>query len=200
MYVLADSKSLHSVYSKMFVRKGTLPTEVVLNLLQPISGTKRNITTDNDYTSVSLAKEFKFNKLFLVGAMKEQTMHSFKLLTKADAISAHYPYDHANGFDLLCIAPKRNKRVVFLSTMHAMPPRNKEAGIEEINVSYRHEKGSVDSHDQMCALYTTARKTNCGPMSCFLWNRNSCALNAYLIFTYNVPVLGQRDQTRDQNS
>ena len=45
--------------------------------------------------------------------------------------------------------------------MHAMPSHDDHTGKEEINAFYNEEKGGVDSHDQMCALYTTARKTNC---------------------------------------
>ena len=37
-----------------------------------------------------------------------------------------------------------------------------DTGKEEINVFYNQEKGGVDSHDQMCSLYTTARKQTVG--------------------------------------
>ena len=86
---------------------------------------------------------------------------------------------------------QKETRVVFLSTMHAMPCHDEDAGKEEINVFYNHEKGGVDSHDQMCALYTAARKTNRWPMRIFYGMVDSSALNAYLIFTHNVPVFGE---------
>jgi hypothetical protein len=35
-------------------------------------------------------------------------------------------------------------------------------------VFYNQKKGGVVSHDQMCSLYTTARKTNRWPMRLFL--------------------------------
>jgi hypothetical protein len=57
-------------------------------------------------------------------------------------------------------APKKNKRIVFLSTMQSEKKRDVDTGKEETNVFYNQEKGGVDSHDQMCSLYTTARKTN----------------------------------------
>ena len=94
---------------------------------------------------------------------------------------------------LLSIAPKRNKRVVFLSTIHAKPRYDEDAGKEEINVFYNHEKGGVDSHNQMCALYTAARKTNRWPMRVFYGMVDSSALSAYLIFTQNVPVFGGKE-------
>ena len=64
-------------------------------------------------------------------------------------------------------------------------------GKEKINVFYNHEKGGVDSHDQMCALYTTARKTNCWPMRVFYGIVDSFALNAFAIFTHNIPGFGE---------
>ena len=63
-------------------------------------------------------------------------------------------------------------------------------GKEKINVLYNHKKGDVDSHDQMCALYTTARKTNRWPMRVFYWIVDSSALNAFVIFTQNTPGFG----------
>ena len=83
--------------------------------------------------------------------------------------------------------------------MHVLPSKNENAGKEEINMLYNHEKGGAHSHDQMCALYTTARKTNRWPMRVFYGIIHSFALNAYLIFTHIVPALGVRGQTSHQN-
>jgi len=35
--------------------------------------------------------------------------------------------------------------------------RDEDTGKEEIKLFYNQEYGGVDSHDQMCSLYTTAR-------------------------------------------
>ena len=73
MYVLA----FYSVSSKIYAGAGThipglpVPTQAVLDLINPISGTNINITTDNYYTSISLANELKSNQLTLVGTMKK---------------------------------------------------------------------------------------------------------------------------------
>jgi hypothetical protein len=67
---------------------------------------------------------------------------------------------------LLSVAPKKNKRVVYLSTMHSK--KRDDTGKEETNVFYNQGKGGVDSH-QMCSLYTIARKTSHWPMR-LLWN------------------------------
>ena len=76
MYVLVDSKSFYSVCSEIHTGKGThtpglpVPTLAVLDLIQP-TYIRDKQTTDNYYTSVSLAGELKSNKLTLVGTMKK---------------------------------------------------------------------------------------------------------------------------------
>ena len=52
----------------------------------------------------------------------------------------------------------------------------------------------MDSHDQMCSLYTTARKTNHWPMRLFYGMIDSAVLNAFLIFTENVPNFGEHNK------
>jgi len=64
-------------------------------------------------------------------------------LTKADEGTVQYAFDHANNFTLLPVAPKKNKRVVFLSTMHSEKRRDENTGKEETDVFYNQEKGGV---------------------------------------------------------
>ena len=75
--------------------------------------------------------------------------------------------------------------------MHATKSQDTDNWKEEINVFYYHKKGGVDSHDQMCALYTTARKTNRWLMRVFYVIVDSSALNALAIFTHNLPGFGR---------
>ena len=83
--------------------------------------------------------------------------------------------------------------------MHATRSHDTVIEKEEINVFYNHEKGDVDSHDQMCALYTTARKINCWPMRIFYRIVDSSALNAFIIFTHNKPGFqGNRQDKRQK--
>jgi len=44
-------------------------------------------------------------------------------LAKADEGTIQYAFDHANNFTVLSVAPKKDKRVVFLSTMHSEKKR-----------------------------------------------------------------------------
>jgi len=82
--------------------------------------------------------------------------------------------------------------------MHSEKKRDEDTGKEEIDVFYNQEEGGVDSHDQMCSLYTTARKTNRWPMRLFYGIIDSSALNAFVIFTENVPNFGEHKKEKRQ--
>jgi len=64
---------------------------------------------------------------------------------------------------------------------------------------YNQEKGGVNSHDQMCSMHTTARKTNRWPMRLFYGMTDSAALNAFVIFTENVPNFEEHKKEKRQN-
>ena len=77
VYVLADSQSFYLISFKIYAGASThipglpVPMQAVLDLINPISGTNRNITTDDYYTSISLGNELKSNQLTLVGTIKK---------------------------------------------------------------------------------------------------------------------------------
>jgi len=126
VYVLTDSKTFYLVSSKIYKGAGThapglpVPTQADLGLVSLVSGTSRNITTDNYYTSNPLAMELKSRKLTLVGTMKKnKACIPPSFLAKADEGTIQYTFDHAYNFTLLSVAPKKKKRVVSLPTMHS---------------------------------------------------------------------------------
>ena len=65
---------------------------------------------------------------------------------------------------------------------------------------YNQEKDGVDSHNQMCSLYTMARKINSWPMRFFYGMIDSAALNAFVIFTEKCPTSENIRKTSDKNS
>jgi len=44
--------------------------------------------------------------------------------------------------------------------MHSEKKREEDTGKEEIKVFFNQEKGGVDSHDQMCSLYTSSSSSS----------------------------------------
>ena len=203
---MADNESSYYIKSKVYLGKGThnsnfhlpIPNQAVLELTDCLNKTNRNITTDNYYTSISLAKELKECGLTLVGTMKKKKTCIPKLfLVAAKEGIIHYGFDHENDFTLLSTTPKDKKRMIFLSTMHFEEIKIEPNGKEEINDFYNQTKGGVDSHDHKCFLYNTARKTNRWPMRIFYGIIDSALVNAFVIMKKNDPgSAGNRDDQR----
>jgi len=82
--------------------------------------------------------------------------------------------------------------------MHSENKRDEYTGKEEIDVFYNQEKDGVGSHDQMCSLYTTARKTHRWPMRLCYGIIDSAALKAFVIFTENMPNFGEHKEEKRQ--
>ena len=120
-------------------------------------------------------------------------------MAKADEGTVQYPFDHAKHFHSVVLCSKE-KQVGRLPVHYAFrkKKRDKDTGKEEINVFYNQEKGGVDSQDQMRSLYTTARKTNYSPMRLFYGIIDSAALSSFVIFTENVPNIGERKKEKRQ--
>jgi len=76
--------------------------------------------------------------------------------------------------------------------------RDHGTGKGEINVFYNQENCGLKIHDQMCSLYTTARKTNRWLMRICYGIIVSAALNAFVIFIENVPTFGERKEEKRQ--
>ena len=123
-------------YSKL-----PIPTQAVLDLVATFVGSNRNVTTVNYYTSIPLALGLRAPSLTLVGTlnllMKNKGCIPPSFLAKANQGTVQFAFDCPNKLRLLSIAPKKNKRVVFLSTMHFKEEKDEETGKEEINAFYK---------------------------------------------------------------
>ena len=97
-----------------------------------------------------------------------------------------YFFDKQNDYTLLSVTPKKNMKVVFLSSMHQR--KQSDGNTKEINMYYNKTKGGVDSHDQQCSLFTTARRTNRRPMRLFYGILDCSIVNAFVIMSANVPA------------
>ena len=94
-------------------------SQPILNLVPSVSGTIRNITTDNYCTSIPLAMDLKSRKITFGTTKKKKACIPPRFLAKAGEGTVQYAFDHANNFTLLSVAPKKNKRLFFLSTMYS---------------------------------------------------------------------------------
>ena len=83
---------------------------------------------------------------------------------------------------LLSHISKRNKAVLLISSMHHGKGDDAETGKPEIISFYNFTKGGVDTLDQMCANYSTGRRTRRWPMAVFFRILDIAAVNAKVLY------------------
>ncbi|XP_044735464.1 piggyBac transposable element-derived protein 4-like [Chrysoperla carnea] len=152
---ICDSKTSYPLFGIPYLgkegqnRAENLAYNVVNQLCEPYFRSNRNVTFDNYFTSIDVAKSLAQNGLTIVGTLRKN--------------KACIPPNF-----LVSYVPKKNRAVIFLSTMH----HGKEVNVNknnksEINLYYNSTKGAVDTLDQMVHEYTVRRKTNRWPMAFF---------------------------------
>ena len=92
--------------------------------------------------------------------------------------------------------PKQNKSVILISTMHKDDSIDEETGKPEIITFYNQTKGGVDTLDQLCHNYTTARKTRRWPLRVFYGILDQCGVNALILFVNANPQWKEQGKTR----
>lgn len=150
-------------------RTENLAYSVVIKLSEPYYRTNRNITFDNYFTSLEVAKSLFQNGLTIVGTIKKNQRcipQNFQP-NKTRNIETNI-FGFFKNMTLVSYVPRKNRAVIFLSTMHHthqvdMANKNKS----DVNLYYNETKGGVDTIDQMVHEYTVQRKTNRWPMAFF---------------------------------
>lgn len=170
----------------------------VKTLCETISGSKRNITMDNWFTSVKLAADLlapPYN-LTMVGTIRKnkREIPPEMLATKnRDPGSSKFCFDKDKV--LVSYTPRKNKNVVLLSTMHQGCSISK-TGKPEIIETYNQTKGSVDTMDQMCSIMSTSRKTKRWPLCLFYGMLNIGSINSYIVYNSHRAKRGQKLYSR----
>ncbi|XP_071056505.1 piggyBac transposable element-derived protein 4-like [Onthophagus taurus] len=189
---MCDSRTYYMISAIPYIGKNTNPTNesvpmyLVKELSKSIHGTNRNITMDNWFTSVPLAKEMLSSKdLTIVGTIrhnKREIPPSFLPSKNKPVLTSEFAF--SDKLTLVSFTPKRNQSVILISTMHADKNVNEVSKKPEIIEFYNSTKGGVDTFDQMAHNYTVFRKTRRWPLRYFYGMLDQAAINAFVL--YNV--------------
>ena len=101
-------------------RETNQDTRVVLDLVENIEKTGRNITYDNFFTNPTLARKLFQTKLTLVGTMRKNKLElpmEFTVAKGWNVKSTVLSFQHDPMIASNC--PKKNRAVNMLSTMHS---------------------------------------------------------------------------------
>ncbi|KAJ4442885.1 hypothetical protein ANN_04478 [Periplaneta americana] len=180
--------SQFTTYKEGQYRQSNSPSDVVKRLITPISGTGRNVTFDNWFMSVPLAKELlSDHNLTCVGTVrlnKREIPPEF-VQKRREQFSSIFGFQ--DRLTLTTYVPKPGKVVLVASTMHyddELDPDTREEKIPEITF-YSATKGGIDVVDELCGTYSVSRKSRRWPLTVFFGLLNITAINSLVIYKTN---------------
>lgn len=193
--LMCDNSSKYMLNAIPYLGKGTVPERkpvaeyFVEKLVGPISGSNRNLTTDNWFTSLPLAQHLLDEcHITTVGTIKKNKRElpiDFKNLRYKERQVGSSLFLYHKDITAVSYKSKANKLVTLISTMHQGATINENSGKPEIIMTYNATKGSVDTFDQLCQSANCGRKTKRWPL-CFFYNMlNIAVINAFVIYVHN---------------
>lgn len=192
LFSLVDAVTFYTKKLEIYVGKqpegpfyqDTSTNALVKRLIAPISGTGRNVTMDNWFTSIPLSKELlKDHNLTVVGTVrknKSEIPSEFKQ-NGMEVYSTIFGYQPSST--MLSYCPKKKKVVILLSTMHhdGLIDESTRKKLPEIISFYNKTKGGVDVVDKLIGTYSVARVCQRWPLRLLFTFLDVGALNAHII-------------------
>ena len=140
-------------------------------LAAPFKNSGRNITTENYFTTLPVAKHLLSWKLTIPGTLRQSKpyipnqMAANKLRPGNSSLFGF----HERNVALCSYVPKKNKAVILLFTMHSDTAVNvDEQKKPHMIMNYNQYKTRVDTMDQMVRRYTCHRRTQRWPHAAFI--------------------------------
>ncbi|XP_041102639.1 uncharacterized protein LOC121313928 [Polyodon spathula] len=156
---------------------------VILGVMQPYIGKGRNITTDNFFMSLKLAKQLQDRKTSLVGTVnsirRELPPSALDLDTEcySSRLLKH------SGCTLTVYKCKPRKNVILMSTLHpSIAIGNDAKKIPETVQFYNSTKFGVDIVDQMSQKYSVKAGSRRWPVQVFYNIMDLAAINSWILY------------------
>ena len=173
-WMAADVKTKYILSSFPYMGKDdshtaevTLGEHVVLRPLEPYRKTGQNVTTDNFFTSVNLAKTLRQQGISIVGIVNRiQIPQEIKKINEDLYTTKVFKHD---GCSLTVYQAKTTINVLLLSTMHSTVDidDDQKSKPETVNF-YNSTKLGVDVVNQMARKYTVNAASRRWPVQFFL--------------------------------
>nr|ABZ85926.1 transposase [Macdunnoughia crassisigna] len=203
--MMCDSGTKYMINGMPYLGRGTQTNGVPLGeyyvkeLSKPVHGSCRNITCDNWFTSIPLAKNLLQEpyKLTIVGTVRSNKREIPEVLKNSRSRPVGTSMFCFDGpLTLVSYKPKPAKMVYLLSSCDEDASINESTGKPQMVMYYNQTKGGVDTLDQMCSVMTCSRKTNRWPMALLYGMINIACINSFIIYSHNVSSKGEKVQSR----
>lgn len=192
IWTICDSNTFYAWKMQVYLGKNdnaprevNQSTRVVLDMTKEIELSGRNITCDNFFTSLSLARNLLDKKLTIVGTLrknKPELPPQFTVAKGREAKSTLFGFQDDAMIASYC--PKKYRIVPMLSTMHSQPDIDANSSDQkpEVILYYNATKGGVDTLDRMVRTYTCKRMTRRWPVVLFYNMIDVSAVNAFIVW------------------
>ncbi|KAL6417615.1 hypothetical protein ACFW04_014418 [Cataglyphis niger] len=158
----------------------------------------RNVTTDNFFTSMSLATKLLAKKTTLVGTIKANKRELPKAAkqTKDDMPRFSTLLYKSENSVLTIYKSKPNKRVAVLSSRHKFVKidRSNKKMLPDSIQFYNKTKFGVDMTDQMARKYTVKSSSRRWPLQIFFNILDLAAINAWILYKEATGIQIQRKE------
>uniref|UniRef100_A0A9J7ZN22 PiggyBac transposable element-derived protein domain-containing protein n=1 Tax=Cyprinus carpio carpio TaxID=630221 RepID=A0A9J7ZN22_CYPCA len=160
-----------------------LSENVVMRLMEPFLDKGRNVTTDNFFTSLSLAHKLLSRKTTILGTVNKIRREIPQSARHTDRNEFTTQVFSTTAAMLTAYAPKRKKTVYILSSMHSVNQTDNTNKRKPNTVTlYNTKKCGVDVMDQMVREYTVRTGTRRWPVAVFYNMIDMAALNAHVLY------------------
>ena len=145
-----------------------------------------NVTTDNFFANLSIAKKLKKHKITMVGTVhqnRKEIPEELKHDKKDELQTSRFLFSASENIMMCSYKAKKAKSVYLLSSMHNVervkekdPKRRPEA-----TLFYNETKGGVDTADEILRGYSTKAASSRWPLAAFFNLLDIVCLDAYVI-------------------
>jgi len=201
---ICDAENSYPLTGQLYTGKSSEGREknvgerVVKDLVAPYKGSGRNITMDNYFTTLPLAKSLLSWNLTIVGTLKKNKAYIPPAMAASktrEELSTVFGFHEK--ITMCSYVPKIKKVVIMLSSMHNEAKISDKAKKKpEIIEFYNWSKAGVDTMDKMLGRYTTKRSTQRWPLSFFYNILDVACLAAYILYYENNKMLVKKSYER----
>jgi hypothetical protein len=190
-WVLADLNTKYCLnimpyLGKDEARVSSLGTHVVMSLMEPYYGRGYNVTTDNFFTGLDLARKLLQKKTSIVGTVRLNRRE----IPPSSRLALHESLFYKNdSVHVVKYQAKAKKTVVVLSTLHKGSARQQDGKKKPDSILYYNaNKCGVDMLDAMCRQMSTKAGTRRWPLAVFFNILDMAGINSWIIFKKNTGI------------
>jgi len=199
IFALSDAIMFYTANMEVYVGKqpnespyvvSNSAIDVVNRLVEPISGTRRNLTADNWFTSIELCEKLlNEHKLTFLGTIrKNKRQLPPQFLVGQDRPIPSSLFAFRENCTLVSHAPKPKKNVLMISSMHDDDQIHQTTQKPMMIMDYNKTKIGVDMVDQLSSNYNVARNTRRWPMVVLYALLNVTGINSFVIYKCNQKI------------